>query len=494
MKKQVKILSMTLFLILGGRGLFAQHQHELSLYGGGGLSTLNYKTTFGDQKFGLGGQYGFGYHFFFSPKWGLGTGVEPTYYNARFNMSNLGINYMAIDKDGAAFEFRSTVKSYKEKQHALLLQIPLMLQFQTNNPDSKRQFYIAAGGKAGIPLQGDYSNTASLSNAGFYEHEQSLYDTQEFMGFGNFPNKKSKGKLDFKTVYFLSAETGFKWRLKDKWSLYAGIYVDYGLNNMLEKQKVAFMPSVVAYNKANPPAFAVNSVLQSQYTQNGKAAQGFTEKITPIAAGIKLRLAFGMTGKRAKDLPEPQVAPTTNNNYAADAKRAAEEAARKAAEEAARKAAEEAALKAAAERAAAERIAADRMAQEQEAQRRAQQEANALNTAKRQIEQPIDNYAQSQTNLTGQQQQKLEEKVVLLQQYPNLQFYIFGHTCESGSKEANERAGLSRAASAKAYMLSKGITANRILGIASKRDTEPLTPNTSEENRKKNRRVQLVIQ
>ena len=31
-------------------------------------------------------------------------------------------------------------------------------------------------------------------------------------------------------------------------------------------------------------------------------------------------------------------------------------------------------------------------------------------------------------------------------------------------------------------------------GIASKRDTEPLVPNTNEENRRQNRRVQLVIQ
>ena len=484
MKSSVNIVSIILFLLWGGEGLFAQHKHEFSLYGGGGLSTLNYKATFGEQKYGLGGHLGLGYHFFFSPKWGLGTGAELAFYNARFNMSGLDIHYMATDMDGTAFEFRSAVNSYKEKQRAMLLQIPLMLQFQTG---SKHQFFIAAGGKAGIPLKEKYSSTASLSNAGFYAYESSLYDTQEFMGFGNFSGKKSNGSLDFKTAFFVSAETGVKWRLGEKWSLYTGLYLDYGLNNILKKQNVASQPSLVVYNSADPPAFAVNSIIKSQYN-----AKSFTDKITPMAVGIKLRVAFGIKSKRVEAPPVPIVAPTTNNAAAVDTQRAtAEEAARKAAEEAARKAAEEA-------RKAAEKVEADRLAQEQEAQRKAQQEAqqetNALNVAKRQIQQPIENYDLSQTDVVAYQKKILDEKIALLQQYPNLRFYIYGHTCEIGSKEVNERVGLERAAKAKAYMRSKGIAENRILGIASKRDTEPVVPNTSEENRKKNRRVQLVIQ
>ena len=151
--KIVNCLIVILPLLVSGR-LFAQHQHELSVYSGGGLSTLAYKPTFGEQKHGLGGHFGLGYHFFFTPNWGLGTGVELACYHARFKMNNLDIRYMTTDRDGDRFEFRSTVNNYEEKQRAMLLQIPLMLQFQTNKADSKRQFFAAAGGKAGFPMKG----------------------------------------------------------------------------------------------------------------------------------------------------------------------------------------------------------------------------------------------------------------------------------------------------------------------------------------------------
>jgi flagellar motor protein MotB len=43
-------------------------------------------------------------------------------------------------------------------------------------------------------------------------------------------------------------------------------------------------------------------------------------------------------------------------------------------------------------------------------------------------------------------------------------------------------------------MISKGIDESRIIGIGSKLDAEPIIPNTSEENRALNRRVEIVIE
>ena len=51
-----------------------------------------------------------------------------------------------------------------------------------------------------------------------------------------------------------------------------------------------------------------------------------------------------------------------------------------------------------------------------------------------------------------------------------------------------------RTTRAKAYMIFKGIAESRILSVASKRDTEPVVPNANEENRQKNRRIQLIVQ
>ena len=458
MKRQIKIFSVALSLLLGSGGLYAQHDHEFSLNGGGGLSTLKYKTTVGERKAGPGGHFGLGYHYFFAPNWGLGTGLELAFYNARFKMDHLNVRYMALDIEATAFEFRSTVSDYKEKQHAMTLQIPAMLQFQTNKADKNLQFFAAAGGKVGIPVTEKYKTTVSLSNSGYYAHENSLYDTQEFVGFGAFPDRKVKDGLCFKTALFLSGEAGVKWKMNEKRSLYIGVYADYGLNNVAKSHHPAIRSSLVTYNRDEASGFAVNSIVNSQHTRNSSAPQAFTEKIKPLAVGIKLRLAFGKNNcRQVEAYPETPVAPAPNNATESNRRNSYAEQAR------------------------------------QEAYARRQAEAAALNAAKRVIEQPIDHFDLSEMELDDFQKRILDEKIELLQQYPNLRFIIYGHTCDAGSEEVNMRAGLARATVVKDYLISKGIAENRILSISSKGKSEPVLPNTSEDNRQRNRRVQLLI-
>ena len=290
-RQVIKIFAMV-GLFFCGLGLQAQHRSELSGYGGGGVSTLQYKVVTGKQNDGLGGHLGLGYHYFFRPKWGLGTGVELGGYHAKYNVDKMGVSQMTADVEGNAFEFRSTVAGFKESQRVTLMQIPLMLQFQTGG--NRHRFYVAGGGKAGFPLKGKYNNTASYRNSGYFVHENSLYDTQEFLGFGYFAGKKADGELDFKTAFFLAAETGMKWKLNDKLSLYTGAYFDYGLS----KQNMASRSHLVEYNKSNPPAFKVNSVLtfDPPYSPlSSSTIQRFTDnKVTPFSAGIKLRLSFAL--------------------------------------------------------------------------------------------------------------------------------------------------------------------------------------------------------
>ena len=463
MKKQIIILT-TISLFWGT--VNAQYDHELSVWGGGGLSTLKYKTTIGKQELGLGGHFGFGYHYFFSPKWGVGTGFELGLYNSKFICNDLKIRYQATDIEGNMFEFRSDVNSIKEKQNAMFLQIPLMLQYQ-NRANEQRQFFAAAGAKFGIPLSGKYKTTSTLTNEGWYEYEQSLYDTQEFVGFGKFAGKKISSDFDLKTAVLVSVEAGIKWRLKEHWFLYTGAYFDYGLNNILKTPVV--LPSTVEYNAANPADFKMNSILQSQYTQN--SALNFTEKINPLAAGLKVRLAFGKNCK--KECPQDTTPPY---DYIP------EEKAPEVVEEVPEPIEE------------TPETVEETPEPVEEVTPEVPAKDDGLNEAKKLIEKPIDNYILNQTNVEAYQQQRLEEKIVLLLKYPDLRFYIQGHTCDLGTKEVNERVGLGRAVKVKAYLISKGINENRILGISSKRDTEPVVPNNSEDNRRKNRRVTLMIE
>ncbi|MCL2412640.1 MAG: OmpA family protein [Bacteroidales bacterium] len=480
MKRSFITIAITAILsMLVSKGVSAEcSKHEFSVHAGGGLSSLNYNVTFGEQNLRLGGHFGLGYHFFFLPNWAIGTGIELGFYRSKFHMDNLNLSFMTTDIQGVEFEFRSIINNFEEKQRAMLLQIPLMLKFQTGDSSGRHRFFAAAGGKIGIPIRGRYSNTLPFDNAGYFAFENALYNTQTFMGFGQFPNRRQESHLNFKTAFFLSAEAGVKWRLSDGRWLYTGLYLDYGLNNILKAPSPR--PTLVQYNAAVPTAFAVNSVLHSQYMQTAaNTAQTFTEKVNPVAIGIKLRLGLSKRCNRNEQaqalVAEQPIRPDIADNRNCDELQKALDETRKALEESE----------------TARELTEQELEDTKNALRNAEEKTKAA--VIRFLEMPIDHYALNQTAPHEYQKRRLDEKIVILKQYPDLKFYIQGHTCDIGTTSANERVGIGRDVGARAYMITNGIDPSRILGIECKRDIQPVVPNTSEANRLLNRRVQLVL-
>jgi outer membrane protein OmpA-like peptidoglycan-associated protein len=90
--------------------------------------------------------------------------------------------------------------------------------------------------------------------------------------------------------------------------------------------------------------------------------------------------------------------------------------------------------------------------------------------------------------LSAANKSDLDEKAALLQRHPDMNVVIEGHTCNIGSHVVNVAIGQNRANVAKDYLVQKGVAETRITTV-SKAEIEPITPNTSEENRRKNRRV-----
>ncbi|MDD7805897.1 MAG: OmpA family protein [Endozoicomonas sp. (ex Botrylloides leachii)] len=70
---------------------------------------------------------------------------------------------------------------------------------------------------------------------------------------------------------------------------------------------------------------------------------------------------------------------------------------------------------------------------------------------------------------------------------------IIGHTCDLGSKTYNKTLSEKRANAVKAYLVNKGFNPERVK-ILAKGEDQPLYSNTSDENREKNRRVEIIIQ
>ena len=75
----------------------------------------------------------------------------------------------------------------------------------------------------------------------------------------------------------------------------------------------------------------------------------------------------------------------------------------------------------------------------------------------------------------------------------NLEVIIaIGHTDSIGSNAYNQKLSMRRASAVKAYLVSKGIEANRIY-TEGKGETQPVADNKTKEGRAKNRRVEIEV-
>ncbi|WP_299897398.1 OmpA family protein [uncultured Aquimarina sp.] len=79
-----------------------------------------------------------------------------------------------------------------------------------------------------------------------------------------------------------------------------------------------------------------------------------------------------------------------------------------------------------------------------------------------------------------------------LTKYPAKKVLITGHTDDIGDNKSNQYFGLKRAENVKKYFISQGISAEK-LSSKSKGETDPIVPNDSEENRAKNRRIEITV-
>lgn len=101
-------------------------------------------------------------------------------------------------------------------------------------------------------------------------------------------------------------------------------------------------------------------------------------------------------------------------------------------------------------------------------------------------------FAFNSSDVADAAQTNLNALAESLQQYPNTDVLVIGHTDSVGSDEYNQGLSERRAESAAAYLLRQGIPADRIqtLGMG---ETEPVADNDSELGRQQNRRVEVAI-
>jgi len=255
---------------------------EVSIYFGGGVSSLMYKPDKGLQNLGMGGMFGVGYTWFVSGRWGLLTGLELSMYQAEYDNSGIykdSINAMSgtLNSLGNDFVFLYEYQNYTEKHSALFLQVPVMAQFQTG------RLFASAGIKIGIPINGKYNITAdNLTTSGRFPSENQTYIDLDDRGLGNIGEIKHSGNLDFNILYAAAFEAGGQWFLGRRTNLYVGAWLDYGLNNLSKTGAVGITKPLVEYDHKAVGSLKYNSIIDT------------LEKINGLSAGIKVKFTYSL--------------------------------------------------------------------------------------------------------------------------------------------------------------------------------------------------------
>lgn len=96
------------------------------------------------------------------------------------------------------------------------------------------------------------------------------------------------------------------------------------------------------------------------------------------------------------------------------------------------------------------------------------------------------------TNLKPDAQNSLRQLAVSLQNNPQTNILIVGHTDSTGTAAYNQQLSVKRADAVKSFVVQQGVNGPR-LSTAGKGETEPLVSNSTAAGRAQNRRVEIVI-
>jgi outer membrane protein OmpA-like peptidoglycan-associated protein len=97
----------------------------------------------------------------------------------------------------------------------------------------------------------------------------------------------------------------------------------------------------------------------------------------------------------------------------------------------------------------------------------------------------------NQSSLLPGADETLSTVVTFLEEFPEVNVLIMGHTCSLGTRAHNQQLSERRAEQVADYLKKQGIASDRLV-VAARGDSEPLSSNLTEMGRQINRRVEVV--
>jgi hypothetical protein len=101
-------------------------------------------------------------------------------------------------------------------------------------------------------------------------------------------------------------------------------------------------------------------------------------------------------------------------------------------------------------------------------------------------------FVQSKPELLPESFSALDRLCLLMQENPQSTIFLSGHTDNQGDPRLNVQLSEQRVETVKNYLVAKGIAATRITGKGFG-GSRPMAPNNTEDNRRKNRRVECTV-
>ncbi|MDD3322314.1 MAG: OmpA family protein [Paludibacter sp.] len=454
MKKQIII---GLSLLIGGALQAQEAGSYLHFNVGGGVHNLSYEIPNGTEKGQAGYTLNAAYSYFFNPHWGLQIGFGFQSFKALSTLSTM-TSITDVDTDGDSYQYRTYYKSWQEKQEALFMDIPLELQYRLGI-GKKTSILASAGVKMALPVSASYKSTAGqIQTTGYYSQwNVELTDLAEH-GFTTITNNYS-GNLSFKPTFMGIVDLGGLYKLSEKIDLYAGAYLNYGLNKV---------------NIAD-----TKTVYQKDGTYNGMFASDQISNVKPVSVGIKVGLYWKLATKKTPAQPmkvdEPLVSTidAVKQPLNLDTLSAVREEAPIVPE------------------VKKDIVVAPVIIQNVAAVENVMK-VDSLKIIKDLAQSISINFEENSDQVSIINNEKIRVISNMLKVNPDLKLKIIGHTCNIGSHAANMKVGMKRAEAIKQKFIEQGVSESQLI-TQSKAYDVPLVPNTSEENRTKNRRVEMTV-
>ncbi len=292
--------------------------------------------------------------------------------------------------------------------------------------------------------------------------------------------------------------------LADKSSTYAGLVAGYNrdMGGFLLGANAFYDAHNSSYTKEDGGLDIKLGLPMSQWLPYVKAGLAATTPGTRVHAGLGVEYKFAdrwsVNGEWMTDKKTDTGVDYKNNNlviglnyYFEGGKRAAaDRAAADAAADRDAAAREAAARDAAAKEAAAKRAAEAAAAREAAAKEAATREAWKTSIIEKPVRLEGASFASGSSTLLPGAGAKLDEVVNAAGQFPDIRLDVSGYTDNIGDAGKNVKLSQARAEAVKAYLVNKGVAADRISTAGYGADN-PIADNKTAEGRAKNRRVEV---